>query len=169
MARLAMLNVVVLGAALAVALAATLGGCATTRAHDGWSHYGAQMRDHAPTVALGTVSGTERDVAIEGEITDVCIVKGCWMWLRSDEGDRIFVRFRNYGFFVPMNSVGHRAVARGDVVRRTVSVEMLRHYAEDAGQTPAEIATITEPETRLEMIADGVWIEGDGLDAPFRP
>ena len=39
----------------------------------------------------------------------------------------------------------------------TISVDLLRHYAADAGET--EIMQITEPRFVLEFIADGVLIE----------
>ena len=41
----------------------------------------------------------------------------------------------------------------------TVLVEMLKHYAEDAGELEKDILKITEPEYVLGFIADGVLIE----------
>ena len=41
----------------------------------------------------------------------------------------------------------------------TVTVEMLRHFAEDAGESEKDILKITEPEYVLGFIADGVLIE----------
>jgi hypothetical protein len=46
----------------------------------------------------------------------------------------------------------------GIAYREVVSVEMLRHYAEDAGKSKEEIMKITEPETKLSFEADGVII-----------
>jgi len=37
-------------------------------------------------------------------------------------------------------------------------VATLRHYAEDAGKSKEEIEKITEPETNLMFLADGVLI-----------
>ncbi len=146
-----------------------LGGCASPHPTDGtWSHYGAKYRDHGQTVALGEVSGGERDVVLEGTIHEVCLKMGCWIVLEDDAGQRIFVRMRDHVWFVPRNAAGHRVVARGDMVQRTVSVDLLRHFAEDAGRTPEEIAAINAPEQRLEMIANAVWIEGEGLEPPVR-
>ena len=106
----------------------------------GWSHYGAEGRDEGPTVALGAVSGGESNVIVEGTIVDVCQTKGCWM--RVSDGDQeLFVRFQDYGFFVPMNAAGHDVVMHGTSVAKVASVEELRHYAEDAGKSPAEILT----------------------------
>jgi hypothetical protein len=40
----------------------------------------------------------------------------------------------------------------------TCDVEMLRHFAEDAGQTQEEIDAITEPEVEWSFEATGVYI-----------
>jgi hypothetical protein len=132
---------------------------------DGWQHYGLAEHDTGPVVALGAVAGGEANVIVEGTIIDVCPKKGCWMRVR-DGDDELFVRFQDYGFFVPMNAAGHRVVMHGTSVAQVASVEELRHYAEDAGKSPEEIAAITEPETRVTLFADSVFIEGPGLDPP---
>ena len=41
----------------------------------------------------------------------------------------------------------------------TLTVEMLRHYANDAGKTKDEIDRITEPEFVMQFTAEGVLIE----------
>jgi hypothetical protein len=133
---------------------------------EGWSHYGFEDRDSGPTVALGAVSGDDANVIVEATITDVCPKKGCWM-LVTDGEQELFVRFQDYGFFVPRNATGHRVVMHGTAVAQTVSVDELRHYAQDAGKSPDEIAAISKPETRVTFFADSVYIEGDGLDEPY--
>ena len=131
---------------------------------EGWNHYGAD-RDTGSTVALGAVSGDESNVVVQGTIVDVCQMKGCWMRV-ADGGDELFVRFKDYGFFVPRNATGHEVVMHGSAVRSMASVEELRHYAEDAGKSAAEIAAIAEPQERVVFYADAVYIDGSGLDAP---
>jgi len=70
------------------------------------------------------------------------------------------VRFKDYGFFVPKEGVeGLRTVVKGKAKMDTISVDMLRHYAEDAGDSEEEILNITEPKYVLEFIAEGVLIE----------
>jgi len=70
------------------------------------------------------------------------------------------VRFKDYGFFVPKEGVeGKEAIMHGYAKMDTISVDMLRHYAEDAGDSEEEIMKITEPSYTLEFIADGVLIE----------
>ena len=96
---------------------------------------------------------------LEGTIIQTCPKKGCWMSLAT-ASDTLFVRFRDYGFFVPTDSVsGKVAVIEGDLFLDTITVEMRKHYAEDAGKSEEEIAAITEPEYDINFIADGVIIK----------
>ena len=95
---------------------------------------------------------------ISGEIINVCPKKGCWMNVKVDT-DTIFVKFKDYGFFVPKTGIeGKQILMSGNIFRDTISVERLRHYAEDAKQTKQEIELITEPEYKINMIAEGVAI-----------
>ena len=101
----------------------------------------------------------DKDVMIEGEILSSCPMKGCWIKIRSEE-DTILVRFKDYGFFVPKNGIeGDRAIVNGKISEETLSVEQLRHYAEDAGKSQEEINKIKDPQVSLTFLADGVYIE----------
>lgn len=42
--------------------------------------------------------------------------------------------------------------------KQTISVETLRHYAEDAKKSPEEVAKITDPKKELAFEAKGVVI-----------
>ena len=98
-------------------------------------------------------------VKFEGEITATCAKKGCWMDVASGE-DTVFVRFQDYGFFVPTEGAeGKRTVMEGEAFFDTIEVAMLKHYAEDAGASEEAIAAITEPKLRLAFTATGVMIE----------
>jgi hypothetical protein len=101
----------------------------------------------------------KKDVKIEGAILSSCPMKGCWIKIRSEE-DTILVRFKDYGFFVPKNGIdGDRAIVNGKISLETLSVEQLRHYAEDAGKSQEEINKIKDPQVSLTFLADGVYIE----------
>lgn len=98
-------------------------------------------------------------VKLEGTVTATCAKKGCWMDVASGE-DTIFVRFLDYGFFVPTEGAeGKRTVVEGEAFYDTLTVPMLKHYAEDAGKSQEEIDAITAPELRLAFTATGVMIE----------
>ena len=96
---------------------------------------------------------------LECEIITSCTRKGCWMDVKLPDGGVMKVRFRDYGFFVPTKGLeGRQAVMQGYATKETTDVATLRHYAEDAGKSKEEIAKITEPETSLMFLADGVLI-----------
>ena len=103
----------------------------------------------------GKISGSElitilseRDsamVRVEAPITSVCQKKGCWMYVELDSSIEMLVRFKDYGFFVPMESAGDIAVVQGIAKVDTLSIAWLRHLKEDANAPQEEIDAITEP------------------------
>ena len=93
-----------------------------------------------------------------GEIIDVCPKKGCWMNVKVNT-DTVFVKFKDYGFFVPKTGIkGKQILMSGKFFRDTITVERLRHYAEDAKKSKEEIELIKVPEYKINMIADAVAI-----------
>ena len=95
---------------------------------------------------------------ITGLIIDVCPKKGCWMNVKVDT-DTVFVKFKDYGFFVPKSGIeGKQVLMSGKIFKDTISVERLRHYAEDAKKSIDEIEKINTPEYKINMIASGVAI-----------
>lgn len=128
-----------------------------------FTYYGTEISNDSIldfTIEKGKVMNQGlKSCKLKGEIVETCSKKGCWMTLDTGE-DTLFVKFRDYGFFVPIDSVeGKTAVIKGDLFLDTTSVEMLKHYAEDAGKSEEEIALITEPSFKLGFIADGVIIK----------
>ena len=100
----------------------------------------------------------EVETKIEGTILSTCPKKGCWMNVRVDQ-DTILVRFKDYGFFVPkQGQENNRVVMQGIAKKDTISVDLLRHYAEDANKSIEEIEKINEPEYKISFLADGVII-----------
>lgn len=102
---------------------------------------------------------TSMDAKITATVGDVCQKKGCWMMVDLGNGEEMRVRFKDYGFFVPMTSTGKTVVMEGVAYNDTTSVEDLKHYAEDAGQSQEEIDAITEPEISMAFEATGVIIK----------
>ena len=97
------------------------------------------------------------NLVIKGVIKEVCLKKGCWMRLPLTEKEDLMVRFKDYGFFVPTDASGE-VIIKGQAFKTQISVADLRHYAQDAAATEAEIAAITEPKTTNSFIAEGVLI-----------
>lgn len=99
------------------------------------------------------------ETKVTGEVLGVCKKKGCWMDVDLGNGKNMTVRFKDYGFFVPMNSEGRKATLNGVAKVDTQSVDWLRHKAHDAGKSQEEIDAITEPVVKITFLADGVIME----------
>ncbi|MEM9888130.1 MAG: DUF4920 domain-containing protein [Bacteroidota bacterium] len=98
-------------------------------------------------------------VKVRGTVEAVCQKKGCWMNIVSTETDKqMFVKFKDYGFFVPLDISGQEVIMEGYAYREVTPIEELRHYAEDAGKSAEEIAKITEPEEAFKFLASGVIV-----------
>jgi len=142
---------------------ATLFACGSPEQKKVETYYGEKITSenkHAYSDLLEEVAKSGIvDAKIEGEIIETCAKKGCWMTMKADN-DTLMVRFKDYGFFVPKEGVdGKHVIVNGEAFYDTLSVELLRHYAEDAGKTEEEIMTITEPEYVLSFTANGVIIQ----------
>lgn len=113
----------------------------------------------------------EQAVCVKAKIAAVCRKRGCWMTL-TDGGKEVRVRFTTSptcaeGFFVPRNAQGHEAYVWGTIKRDTMSEELAKHYAEDAGASEKEIARIRGPQPTVTMVARGVMIsDADRLEPP---
>ena len=114
-----------------------------------------------PATELRTkmVNKTQMPAKVEGTVESVCKVKGCWMKVKTGDGQTMRVTFKDYGFFVPKDIVGKTVVLEGMAETTTTPVADLRHYAEDAGKSKEEIQKITEPEKALTFVADGVIVK----------
>ena len=97
-------------------------------------------------------------VQLKGEILNSCPKKGCWMEMKFDN-DTIFVKFKDYSFFVPKIGIeGKIASINGIISSEKISVKELRHYAEDAGKSKLEISEIKNPKLKFSFLANGVEI-----------
>ncbi len=108
---------------------------------------------------LTKIEGKEKiEAKVKGTVESVCQVKGCWMNIISKEAGKpeMFVKFKDYGFFMPLDIAGKEVIMDGYAFYETTPVDELRHYAEDAGKSKEEIEAITEPETELKFMAHGV-------------
>jgi len=95
---------------------------------------------------------------ITGKVAEVCLDKGCWMKIEKSDGEKMMVKFKDYGYFMPKNIVGKEVVLDGEAVEKEVSVKQLQHYAKDAGKSDEEIKKIKEPKKEVQFIAKGVLV-----------
>lgn len=98
------------------------------------------------------------ETKVTGTVESVCKSKGCWVNIVSEDGREMFVKFKDYGFFLPKDCEGRKVVMQGKAFREITPVEELQHYAEDEGASKEEIEKITEPKEELKFMASGVML-----------
>ncbi|HAL95433.1 MAG TPA: DUF4920 domain-containing protein [Chitinophagaceae bacterium] len=98
------------------------------------------------------------NVKFTAKVTDVCPKKGCWLKLETPQGEEVMVKMKDYAFFLPVAAKGKQVVIEGEVIMKTTSVAELKHYAEDAKKTQAEIDAIKEPKKEVRVTAKGIVI-----------
>jgi len=98
-------------------------------------------------------------VKFKSKITSVCKKKGCWMKMDLADKKESFVRFKDYGFFVPLNADNSEAIVSGRAYIDEISIDELKHYAKDGGKSQEEIDKITSPKITYAFQADGVLIQ----------
>lgn len=102
--------------------------------------------------------GDSIQVKFRSSVNAVCKNKGCWMKLDMKGGDETMVKFKDYAFFVPRDIEGREIIVNGKAYVTEMSVGDQRHFAEDAGKSPEEVAAITQPKKTLSFLAEGVVI-----------
>jgi hypothetical protein len=98
-------------------------------------------------------------VKFKSKILTVCQAKGCWMNLELSKSESAFVKFKDYGFFMPLNCANDIAIVSGKAFVSVESIDELKHYAKDEGKSAAAIDSIVAPKTNYSFIAAGVLIE----------
>ena len=119
------------------------------------------------TTEKGAVSASElssllsdkepKEIKVKGKVTEVCKAEGCWLRMQTAEGTTM-IRMKDHKFFVPVSMQGKTIVAEGTATLKESSVDMLRHYAEDAGKSKEEIAAIKEPKKEVVLQAKGILV-----------
>jgi hypothetical protein len=99
------------------------------------------------------------EVKVLSKIVDVCQKKGCWMNIELGSDKSTFVKFKDYGFFVPKNAANSEVIIHGKAFVEVTSINDLKEYAKDAGKSKAAIDSIVAPETNYSFMADGVLIK----------
>ena len=89
------------------------------------------------SVLSGGAAYQGKTLIVEGEVRRACTRKGCWMELSESTetntpGCR--VTFKDYGFFVPIDSAGASARVQGKVEVDTLSASAVRHYEEEGAK-----------------------------------
>lgn len=103
-------------------------------------------------------NGEVLETKFTGKVLEVCPKKGCWIKLDLGKNSVATVKMKNYGFFVPTALEGKTIVIEGKAEYVTTSVDDLKHLAEDAKKSQAEIDAITEPKKEIKILANGITV-----------
>lgn len=115
---------------------------------------GAVTPDQLPALLEGKQSA---DVKVKGKVVEVCKAEGCWIRMETPAGPML-VKMKDHAFTVPLALNGKTIVAEGTATLKETSVEMQKHYAEDAGKSKEEIDAIKEPKKEIVMQAAGILV-----------
>jgi len=129
-------------------------------------YYGADVSKVSETSAISVgklenkLSNDKRieNVAVKGEVTDVCEKRGCWVTIKTENGSSFFVKMKDYAFFVPTALKGKNVVLEGTAEKKITSVDELKHYAKDAKKSKTEIDAITVPKEEIRFLASGIKV-----------
>jgi hypothetical protein len=78
-----------------------------------------------------------KTVLVEARVRKACQRKGCWMELATDDkGPGVRVTFKDYAFFVPVDSAGSSARVEGLVKVAELSEERAKHYESEGAIVP---------------------------------
>lgn len=126
-----------------------------------YAHFGEGVHEGKALTVAEVLANPEaydgKPVRVTGNINSVCQTKGCWMRV-GDPTSEIMVRFKDYGFFMPLDSAGKQTVFEGVFQITEQSVAQQKHYLEDA-KKPEEAAKITAPKKVFGFMAQGVAIK----------
>jgi len=105
----------------------------------------------------------DQTVLVEGEILDVCPMMGCWMELKSDDGEgMIKVKVKDGEIVYPVEAKGSTALVEGKVYKieltQEKAIEHFEHVAEEKGEM-FDPTTITGPMTIYQIKGFGAVIE----------
>ena len=131
------------------------------------ANYGAELtlteKTSISSILEDPESYLDKTVLIEGEVLDVCPMMGCWMEIRSDDGEgMIKVKVKDGDMVFPVEAKGKTAIVEGKVYKieltQEKAIEHYEHIAEEKGET-FDPLTITGPMTIYQIKGLGAVIQ----------
>ena len=119
-----------------------------------------EMSDETGTTEVDFIAKWNgKTVKVSGQVGAVCQKKGCWMTLGTGEpgGKSVRISFKDYGFFIPVNSQGADARVEGVLAVKTISAGDVAHLESEGGSFPNKLPDGTAREVRI--VATGVELK----------
>ena len=126
-----------------------------------WKYYGDKLTMQKPNLLtkklLHDQASRDKEMLVEGVISEVCQNKGCWMVVGSG-GGQVRVEFKGYKFFVPWDSEKKKVKMQGMLKSKTIDKQTAEHMAGEMKNPPA-VSRDNENEQSIEVFeASGVAI-----------
>jgi hypothetical protein len=100
-----------------------------------------------------------QSVRVEGMVTDVCEMRGCWFELAGDKpGQKLRFKVTDGEMVFPPDSKGKHAIAEGVVAVRELSLEDSKAYAEEEAKEkgqPFDASKVTSPMSIVRLDGTG--------------
>jgi hypothetical protein len=127
----------------------------------GWKLTRGEALKGAPAVKLADLLAKPqahdgKTILLEGQVRKACETKGCWMELataKDSKGPGVRVTFKDYGFFVPLDSAGSMARVEGVVKVAELSEDRAKHYESEGAIVPR--GSDGKPR-EVQLVASGV-------------
>ena len=113
---------------------------------------------YATIMETGTFEGL-----VKAEISEVCKKAGCWITVLKEDGSAVRVIFRNH-FGIPTDTpAGYEVIMNGVGQVDTTSIELQRHFLDDAKEAGEEVSqadydAITEDLIEVSFDCDGILV-----------
>ena len=106
-----------------------------------------------------------KKVQIEGEVVDVCPMKGCWMEIKDPKTGQIMkVKVEDDVIVFDENSKGKNAIAEGELYEinldKDQAISYMQHLAEEKGEA-FDSTSIEGPMVIYQLKGDGALVESE--------
>ncbi len=138
-------------------------GCATD---GGGTQFGKELSISEPTSIAAIMENPEsfngKRVLVEGRITEVCEMMGCWIMIQDpDGGKNLRFKVEDGVITFPMDIKGKIARAEGIVSVKEQSVDEQiaegQHHADETGTT-FDASAVTGPKGRIQLEGEGALV-----------
>lgn len=129
--------------------------------------YGAPLHNDTPVITLARLMENPEQwlgkmVKVEGEVKEVCPMKGCWLDL-SVADQKVRIKVKDGDIVFDKKLIGKNVIAEGTVYKfeltKEEAVNYYKHLAEEKGES-FDPGTITKGATIYQIGGLGVQVKG---------
>jgi hypothetical protein len=101
---------------------------------------------------------TEMPVVVKGTVAEVCKSEGCWLMLKNEGGEDLYIDIAGKKFHLTPDIEGKTVAVKGVLTKEPISIEEVKQMAREAGKTEAEVNAITSIKDDIAMEATGLIV-----------